>query len=57
MLIDPHGQPEKWFQLEIPTNVSLMVVATVVLIAIVLSTMVAEREKRTAQEAKKCNHG
>jgi tellurite resistance protein TerC len=49
MLIDPHGQPEKWFQLEIPTNVSLMVVATVVLIAIVLSTMVAEREKRTAQ--------
>jgi tellurite resistance protein TerC len=57
MLIDPHGQPEKWFQLEIPTNVSLMVVATVVLIAIVLSTMVAEREKRTAQEAKKSNHG
>jgi tellurite resistance protein TerC len=49
MLIDPHGQPEKWFQLEIPTNVSLMVVATVVLIAIVLSTMVAEREKRTGQ--------
>ena len=47
MLIDPHGQPEKWFQLEIPTNVSLMVVAAVVLIAIVLSTMVAEREKRT----------
>jgi len=47
MLIDPHGQPEKWFQLEIPTNVSLLVVAAVVLIAIVLSTMVAEREKRT----------
>lgn len=49
MLIDPHGQAEKWFQLEIPTNVSLMVVAAVVLIAIVLSTMVAEREKRTGQ--------
>jgi hypothetical protein len=47
MLIDPHGQPEKWYQLEIPTNVSLMVVAAVVLIAVVLSTMVAEREKRT----------
>jgi tellurite resistance protein TerC len=53
MLLDPHGQPEKWFQLEIPTNVSLMVVATVVLIAIVLSTMVAKREKRTG---KKLNH-
>ena len=48
MLLDPHGQPPKWFQVEIPTNVSLMTVATVVLIAIVLSTMVAEREKRTA---------
>lgn len=49
MLLDPHGEPEKWYQLEIPTNVSLMVVAAVVLIAIVLSTMVAEREKRTGQ--------
>jgi tellurite resistance protein TerC len=47
MLLDPHDQTPKWFQVEIPTNVSLMVVATVVLIAIVLSTMVAEREKRT----------
>jgi tellurite resistance protein TerC len=47
MLLDPHGRPEKWFQLEIPTDVSLMVVAAVVLIAVVLSTMVAEREKRT----------
>jgi tellurite resistance protein TerC len=57
MLLDPHGQPEKWFQLEIPTNVSLMIVGTVVLFAIVLSTMVAEREKRTAQAGKKINHG
>ena len=35
-------------------NISLMVVAIVVLIAIVLSTMVAEREKRTAQSGQ--NH-
>jgi tellurite resistance protein TerC len=49
MLLDPHGQPEQWFQIEIPTNVSLMIVGAVVLIAIVLSTMVAEREKRSAQ--------
>jgi len=53
MLLDPHGQMPKWFQVEIPTNVSLMVVGTVVLIAIVLSTMVAEREKRTAQANRK----
>jgi len=57
MLLDPHGQSEKWFQIEIPTNVSLMVVGTVVLIAIVLSTMVAEREKRTRQAGEKINHG
>ncbi len=53
MLLDPHGQPPKWFQIEIPTGVSLMVVGTVVLIAIVLSTMVAEREKRTMQANRK----
>jgi tellurite resistance protein TerC len=55
MLLDPHGQTPKWFQFEIPTNISLMTIGTVVLIAIVLSTMVAEREKRTAQ-TKKINH-
>ena len=47
MLLDPHGGRPKWFQFEIPTNVSLMTIGTVVLIAIVLSTMVAQREKRT----------
>lgn len=48
MLIDPHDNPEpKWFQVEIPTGISLMVVATIIIIAIVLSVMVAEREKRT----------
>ena len=56
MLLDPHGQPEKWYQLDIPTNVSLMTIGAVVLIAIVLSTMVAEREKRTAEAGKKINH-
>jgi tellurite resistance protein TerC len=52
MLLDPHGHEPKWFQVEIPTGVSLMIVATVVLIAIVLSTMVAEREKRTSRTAR-----
>jgi tellurite resistance protein TerC len=47
MLLDPHDQPPKWFQVKIPTNVSLMTIGAVVLIAIVLSTLVAEREKRT----------
>jgi tellurite resistance protein TerC len=47
MLLDPHGQEPKQFQVEIPTGVSLMVVATIIIIAMVLSVMVAEREKRT----------
>jgi tellurite resistance protein TerC len=47
MLLDPHGQEPKGFQVEIPTSVSLMTVATIIVIAIVLSVMVAEREKRT----------
>lgn len=53
MLLDPHEQPPKWFQVGITTNVSLMVVAAVVMAAIVLSVMVAEREKRTSQSAPK----
>jgi len=57
MLLDPHEHAPKWFQLKypIPTNVSLMIIGAVVLIAIVLSTMVAEREKRTANQRKN-NH-
>ncbi|HTY89483.1 MAG TPA: TerC family protein [Candidatus Acidoferrum sp.] len=47
MLLDPHGDEPRWIQVEIPTGVSLMVVATIIIIAIVLSVMVAEREKRT----------
>ena len=47
MLLDPHGHEPKGFQVEIPTGVSLMTVATIIVIAIVLSVMVAEREKRT----------
>ena len=47
MLLDPHGHEPKWFQIEIPTGISLMTVAAIILIAVVLSVMVAEREKRT----------
>jgi tellurite resistance protein TerC len=46
MLLDPHSHPARWFQIEIPTGVSLMIVAAIILSAIVLSIMVAEREKR-----------
>lgn len=46
MLLDPHKNPEpKWFQVALPTSVSLMVVAAILLISIALSVTAAHREK------------
>jgi tellurite resistance protein TerC len=50
MLLDPHNRPPQWFQIEIPTTVSLLVVAAILLISIALSVIAAQREK-------KLNHG
>jgi TerC family integral membrane protein len=47
MLIDPHDKPRRWFQYDIPTSVSLLVVAGILIIAIVLSLTVARRGKKT----------
>jgi tellurite resistance protein TerC len=44
MLIDPHGRPPQWFQIEIPTGVSLLVVAAILLISITLSVAATRRE-------------
>jgi tellurite resistance protein TerC len=52
MLLDPHGHEPKWFQIEIPTGVSLLVVAGIFLISIVLSVTAARREKAIASEHK-----
>jgi len=47
MLLDPHElQPPLWFQIDVPTSVSLLVVAGILLISIVLSVLVAALEKR-----------
>jgi tellurite resistance protein TerC len=47
MLLDPHElQPPLWFQVDVPTAVSLLVVAGILLISIVLSVLVAQHEKR-----------
>jgi tellurite resistance protein TerC len=48
MLLDPHGRPPRWFQVEIPTGVSLLVVAAILLISIALSVTAAQREKKLA---------
>jgi|SRR5580692_5990701 tellurite resistance protein TerC len=45
MLIDPHGRLPQWFQIEIPTGVSLLVVAAILLISITLSVAATRRER------------
>ncbi len=46
MLLDPHDRPPRWFQIDIPTSVSLLVVAGIILISIVLSVAARRREKK-----------
>jgi tellurite resistance protein TerC len=46
MLVEPHGPPSHWFQVEIPTGVSLLVVAAILLTSIALSITAAQREKK-----------
>jgi tellurite resistance protein TerC len=45
MLLDPHGRPPHWFQLEIPIHLSLLFVAAIILTSIFLSVLAAWREK------------
>jgi len=49
MLLDPHHREPKWFQVELPASVSLMVVAAILLISIALSVTSAQREKAKAK--------
>ncbi|HEY3762584.1 MAG TPA: TerC/Alx family metal homeostasis membrane protein [Verrucomicrobiae bacterium] len=44
MLLAPHAKPQQWFQVEIPTSISLLVVAAILLISIALSVTAAQRE-------------
>lgn len=46
MLLDSHGQPPKWFQVEIPSSVSLLVVAAIIATSIAVSVVAGRREKR-----------
>jgi hypothetical protein len=45
MLLDPHGRTPRWVQIEIPTSVSLLVVAAILSISIALSVTAGYREK------------
>lgn len=48
MLLEPHEPPGRWFQFEIPTSVSLLVVAAIILTSILLSVTAARRERQLA---------
>src|SRR5207247_8909052 len=41
MLLDPHDQPPKWFQVDLPTTLSLIVVGGIILLSIGISLLVA----------------
>ena len=45
MLLAPHGQSHSKFQVEIPTGLSLLVVAAILVMAVALSVTAARREK------------
>jgi tellurite resistance protein TerC len=49
MLLDPHDRPPSWFQIEIPTGVSLLIVAAILSISIALSVTAAWREKKVTR--------
>jgi tellurite resistance protein TerC len=51
MLLDPHGHEPKWFQLEISTAVSLIVVATIILSSILVSVITMQRQNAKSQQA------
>jgi tellurite resistance protein TerC len=49
MLVEPHGLATQWFQIKIPTSISLLVVAMILSISIALSIVAARREKKAAR--------
>jgi tellurite resistance protein TerC len=49
MLVEPHGPSSTWFQIKIPTTVSLAVVAAILSVSIALSMVAAQREKKAAR--------
>ncbi len=46
MLLDPHDREPKWFQFEISTVISLLVIAVILSTSITLSVAVVRREKK-----------
>ncbi|HYG36297.1 MAG TPA: TerC family protein [Clostridia bacterium] len=49
MVLAPHGHTPRWFQVEIPISISLMVVAGIILASIVVSIIAGRREKKRSK--------
>jgi predicted tellurium resistance membrane protein TerC len=57
MLLDPHGHSRQWFQYEIPTSASLLIVAVILSISIALSVVAARRERNIKPRMDTDGHG
>jgi tellurite resistance protein TerC len=55
MLIDPGEAPPRWFQADIPTSTSLIVVASIILLSMIASVISAQREKKRTRNAPEHN--
>jgi tellurite resistance protein TerC len=53
MLVDPHGDEEEWFQVDIPTSVSLLTVGAIILTSIAFSINARRLEKKDAKRREK----
>jgi tellurite resistance protein TerC len=54
MLLDPHGnETPAWYQLEIPTTISLGIIAGIIVLSILISLMVSKKDKGNPDEKKK----
>ncbi len=51
MLLDPHGHPSAWFQVEITSSVSLLVVAAIIVTSIALSVVAGRRDQQAARKS------
>ena len=53
MLLDPHeGHKELWFMVDISTPVSLLIIASILLISMIFSVIAAQREKKKKKPPK-----
>jgi len=50
MLLDPHDKPPKWYQVDISSSVSLIVVGAIILTSIALSIVATRRERKIKRD-------